>query len=146
MHISLPEGLRWAESAAEEAGFEVKNGVVPKRWADERSTIFVIRDLIESRRRKAAESLAVFKEAMAERRAAEPPKPPKPEFGRDLVIKAITGSRRPGSGAYDRFEAMKKFHAANPRASVAEIIKATGYRKEDYLWDCAKNNIATDVK
>lgn len=35
----LPEGLRYAETASEEAGFETKSGVVPKRWADDAGII-----------------------------------------------------------------------------------------------------------
>lgn len=142
----LPPGLRWAAKQSEEDGFAVANGVVPRRWANEVGVIASIARSVADRQQKAAESLANFKAAMAEKKAMEPKKAPKPEFGTALRIVAITGTRKPGTGAATRFEAMKKFVAANPNASLAEVMAATGYRKDDYNWDLARNNIKVDVR
>lgn len=67
----LPNGLRWAETASEEAGFETKSGAVPIRWAWDQGIIDVIADEMVVARQKKEEGLA----KLAEWRAMNLPPP-----------------------------------------------------------------------
>lgn len=58
----LPEGLRYAETASEEAGFETKHGVVPRRWASDTGIIACIAAEMTIRREKKEEGLAKLAE------------------------------------------------------------------------------------
>lgn len=69
------------------------------------------------------------------------------EFGAKMAIGLVKGATRtPGTGAAARFEAMAKYVKANPKATVADVLKHTPYRRDDYNWDLKRGNIKVDVK
>jgi hypothetical protein len=75
----LPEGLRYAETAAEEAGFEAKSGVVPKRWADDAGIVACIEAQFVRKRQEKEEGLAKLAEwkAVKAQETAHLPKRPR---------------------------------------------------------------------
>lgn len=142
----LPPMLRLATNEYEEAGFATDKGVVPRRWANDPGTLRVIANRLDERRVRKEESLARFKEAMAERKAMQPPKVVKLPFGASTVIKVTPGAeRKPGTGAAERFTKMKAYVTKNPKAYLPEIMKETGYRIDDFKWDLERGNITTDI-
>ena len=75
---TLPEGLRWAETPAEEAGFEAKHGAVPRRWAGDPGIIACIAAEMKIRREKKEEGLAKLAEWKAEKAAVTAHLPKRP--------------------------------------------------------------------
>lgn len=76
--LELPEGLRWAETAAEEAGFETRRGAVPRRWAGDPGIIACIEAEIITRRQKKEEGLAALAAWKAEKAAVDAHLPKRP--------------------------------------------------------------------
>jgi len=127
----LPAALRWADDTGGEGGFQIDEGVVPRRWADYPDTIRMIWERLTT----VAERREVHKEAFVtmikEKRAAAPKKP---TFGGDLFIIEVLRNRKLDTKAGKRFAAMVEYMKANPKASVADVIANTGWKFADYKW------------
>lgn len=59
-----------------------------------------------------------------------------PKFGSDIkVLKVGENNRKPGSAAHGRFESMTKYLKNNPKATVADIIANTSYKRGGFRRD-----------
>ena len=66
----------------------------------------------------------------------------KAKFGTELHIQVVNGNpRREGTKAHSLYEKMAEYSINNPKATLAEIMAETGYRRQDYDWDLARGNI-----
>lgn len=145
--MQLPEGLRWAETAAEEAGFEVKSGVVPKRWAQEPATLHQIAVMVGARQLREDAAKNAWLTELVKKAAEAPPKPTRPRFGESLRFKTVDPNpHKAGTAWATRYEEMAAFVKANPAATVADMFAATEFTKNDYKLDTAKGHIVVDFK
>ena len=109
-HIALPEGLRWAETAAEEAGFEVKNGVVPKRWGCEPSTLEQIAIMVGARRMREDAAKNAWLTDLVKKAAEAPQKVARRRFGEDLRFREIgPNPLKAGTAWAQRYDEMAAF-------------------------------------
>lgn len=89
--------------------------------------------------KKAAKKKAPAKKRVAK---AKTPKVAKPKFGHDKVIIEVGACNRfKGSKAEKLYGAMARYMEKNPKATVAEVIEKTDYRRQDYLWDLERKTI-----
>jgi hypothetical protein len=147
MQVSLPEGLRWAETAAEEAGFEVKNGIVPKRWGNEPGTLQQIAVMVGARQLREDAAKNAWLTELVKKAAEAPPKVAKPRFGESLRFKAVgPNPHKAGTAWANRYDEMAAYVKANPAASVADMFAACAFTKNDYKLDTGKGYIKVDFK
>lgn len=126
---------------------ELKAGRLQRFWLLDPSTVDLLRSEISARAERhaaAMERLAALKE---ERRKERADLPPRPAFGSGMSVRVTVkeNPRKPGTQVFDRFARMVAFVRANPRASAAEMMAATGYRKDDLAWDESQGWIKTDI-
>jgi hypothetical protein len=64
-------------------------------------------------------------------------------FGSNLVITdvAVENPRFAGKKSHKLFAQMVSFMDKHPKATVAELIAKTGYRRQDFLWDQARGDV-----
>lgn len=73
---------------------------------------------------------------------AKTAKPAKQKFGHDKVIVEVGACNRfKGSKAEKLYGQMARFMENHPKATVAEVIEKTDYRRQDYLWDLERKTI-----
>lgn len=63
--------------------------------------------------------------------------------GKALKIKILVDGnpRAKGTGAHARFEAMRRYLAGHPRATLEEVLKNTKYTRTDSDWDAKRKSI-----
>ena len=49
--------------------------------------------------------------------------------------------RKPGSKNHEKYEGFKRFMAANPNATVLEIVSKSGFYRNDFMHDVKQNRI-----
>lgn len=70
---------------------------------------------------------------------------PKVEFGDGLYVTSFVNKRAKGTKVWDRIMALEAYLKKNPGAMVADILRDTPYRKDDYLCDFNKGHMKVDV-
>lgn len=59
-----------------------------------------------------------------------------------FIVGVAANSRREGTAAHGHYEAMKKFvDKSGGRASLADVLKNTSYRRQDFDWDQKRGHI-----
>lgn len=118
--VMLTPLVRLAENAAEEAGFSIRKGVVPRRWADDKKMVAELHAHLEEAHQKAAESLRRFRESQADK--------PKPYEGM-IALKVLLGQMKPPVKRRHAIRAIeeaklihKKYHF---QREEAELVKNT---------------------
>lgn len=94
--------------------------------------------------KKAAKKKAPAKKTVAKKRVAKAKvaKVAKPKFGFDKVIVEVGACNRfKGSKAEKLYGSMARYMERHPKATVAEVIENTDYRRQDYLWDLERKTI-----
>lgn len=105
--------VRLAENAAEEAGFSIKKGVVPRRWAHDKKLIANLHDKMDEAHSKAAEGLRRLREGQEAK--------PKPYEGM-IALKVLLGQMTPP---------VKRRHAVRAIEEAKLIHKKLHFRRED---------------
>jgi hypothetical protein len=143
---AILEGLTPEVRAEIEKG--LASGAYRRAWLSDPSTIGLIEHNVCERAARREEGLSRLRALGEERKKERALSPPKPVFGATTVIKsAVENPRKPGTGAHARYDAMRTFVAkARGKATVAEVMAATGYRKDDFEWDVSRGYLVTDVK
>jgi len=126
---------------------EVKAGRAQRRWLEDPSTIQLFRDELKARADRKAEGMARLAALKEERAKEKALLPPKPVFGAGTIIRVLVkdNPRKAGTGSHERFAKMAAFVRKYPKATVAEVMEATGYRKDDLAWDESRKAIKLDI-
>jgi hypothetical protein len=79
------------------------------------------------------------------KKAAKEASEPRPKFGHDVRIIGVPDEnwRREGTANFKRADEVMAFMKKNPRASVAELIAGTSYRRNDFEWDLEREVFKT---
>jgi hypothetical protein len=89
----------------------------------------------------------VAKKGNGEAKAKAEPKEPAKKFGHDMRIVVASlpkdNWRREGTANHDRAKEVLAFMKKNPRATVADLIAATSYRRNDFEWDLEREVFKT---
>lgn len=82
--------------------------------------------------------MAAKKKAAKKAKGEKAEKTPALKFGHDKRISGVVGvenPRRAETNGYSKFDDMQKFMKKNPKATVADVIAGTTYKRNDYEWD-----------
>jgi hypothetical protein len=87
------------------------------------------------------------KKKAAKKKGATKKRVLKAKFGADMKITEVgENSRRKGTGAYKRFEAVSKFVGKNPGATVADVIANTDAKRPFFQRELGKTIKTVKVK
>lgn len=126
---------------------EVKSGRIQGKWLADETTIEMLRRQYGGRQEKREEGLA----HLAAYKAAHPRPPAKPKQAYPEDVLHITSfdeanPRKPGSANHGKYEGFKKFMAANPSATVLEVVSKSGYYRNDLMHDVKQKRITLGAK
>jgi hypothetical protein len=121
---------------------EMKAHRFPRHWLLEPDTVALFSLSLEERKVKKEEALVRLRAL----KGLVEPRPPRPTFGVGVVVKSVApNSRKPGTSAHARYDDMAAYVAKNKKATVADVLSNTAYRRDDFNWDLERGSIKTDI-